>query len=107
MPETYLPVLQPKYRFTISFQNDKSPISALIPSLLKEEDERPSTLLTACFKFKFKYEIESEVYKQLVDPIETNLTELNENDSNNKGDFPEELLRDDEALTKNKEPGKF
>lgn len=72
--ETYLQILQPAYRFSISFQNNKSSISLLIPSLfriiyswesmdLDQEDERLATLLIVCFKDKFKYEIESEVYK--------------------------------------------
>lgn len=30
---------------------------------LDQEDERLATLLIVCFKDKFKYEIESEVYK--------------------------------------------
>lgn len=75
--ETYLQILQPAYRFTISFQNNNSPISALIPSLfriiyswetmeLDEEDERLTTLLIVCFKHKFNFEIESEVYKVIL-----------------------------------------
>lgn len=72
--ETYLQILLPAYRFSISFQNNKSPISLLIPCLnrilnswetmeLETEDERLVTLLIVCFKQKFKYEIESEIYK--------------------------------------------
>ena len=72
--ETYLQILLPAYRFSISFQNNNTPISALIPSLnriiyswetmeLDEEDERLTTLLIVCFRHKFKFEFESQVYK--------------------------------------------
>lgn len=72
--EIYLQILQPAYRLSISFQNNKSPISLLIPSLLRIihswetmdleiEEERLSTLLIVCFKEKFKYELNSEVYR--------------------------------------------
>ena len=51
--------------------------------------------------FKFLYQ------QKLDDPFEINLTQLTENDSNYEGDFLEELLRDDEALTKNQETEKL
>lgn len=74
--ETYLQILRPAYRFSITFQNNYSSISHLIPSIkriiyswenmdLEPEDERFATLLIACFKDKFKYELESEVYQVL------------------------------------------
>jgi len=72
--ETYLQILQPAYRFSITFQNNKSSISLLIPSLsriifswenmdLEPEYERLATLLIICFKSKFKYELGSEIYQ--------------------------------------------
>lgn len=72
--EIYLQILRPAYRFSITFQNNYSSISYLIPSLkriifswenmdLEPEDERFATLLIVCFKEKFKYELESEVYQ--------------------------------------------
>ena len=94
--EIYLQILQPAYRFTISFQNSNFPISALIPSLfriiyswetmeLEEEDERLATILIVCFKHKFKFEIESEVYFKI------------------SNDFSlDELLKDDEAISRKK-----
>ncbi|RNA28431.1 hypothetical protein BpHYR1_011081 [Brachionus plicatilis] len=72
--ETYLQILRPAYRFSLTFQNSFSSISHLIPSLkriffswenmdLEHEFERLAILLVVCFKEKFKYELESEIYQ--------------------------------------------
>ncbi|RNA40739.1 hypothetical protein BpHYR1_011863 [Brachionus plicatilis] len=107
---------------------------------LDEEDERLATILIVCFKYTFKFEFESEVYRaatvsnigkvnlwinksfcrdvvgdglrslkcvylkffyeeKVNESNEVNSQIINENQSDNDGDFLDEFLKDDEAIS--------
>ncbi|RNA33732.1 zinc finger BED domain-containing 4-like [Brachionus plicatilis] len=119
--ETYLQILRPAYRFSLTFQNSFSSISHLIPSLkriffswenmdLEPEFERLAILLVVCFKEKFKYELESEIYQAAtvlnlaIDTIALESPQPTIQQTDNEAMFFVELMRDVAMKKQNIEP---